>query len=211
MQALRERDAVSVLLSKAIAEFRNADEVALRAGEAKELRMGVYERGFHAPAEAAPAPKPGRATAESGATGRWATPVGTAWLVGCSLAATAVVFLNLPVYAVYPFESAYSLAWQVELAVFWAGWLAVCFGPALIAVASGLGWRVPDWSVLAIGLGWPSVIVLLQSTLYLEYGQWFVGYLQNNQLLLVSDVVVPAALVIAHLRVGAVAAAGAAG
>ena len=163
--------------------------------------MAVFEKGFGESVQPAGA---SAVTATDAGSSRWATPQAQLVLTAVSIAATAVIFMHSPAYIVNPFEASYSFIRKVELLLFLAGWLAVCLGPVAISVASRMGKAVPDWSVLAIGVGWPGVIALVQVTLFLEYGQWYFGYLQSNPLLLISDVIAPAALVVAHLRLGVV-------
>lgn len=129
----------------------------------------------------------------------WAQAIPSVYLISISLLTTAVVFANSWAYLVNPFAAGNDLIRIVQLILFWIGWLSISFGPAVIAMASRFQ-KVPTNSVLWIGIGWPAIILLIQFSLFVRYGQWFLGYLQQNQWLLVSDVMAPAALILLYLK-----------
>lgn len=117
-----------------------------------------------------------------------------------SWAATAVVASHSWAYVVDPRAAGVSPLRSAELYVFWAAWILLCVGP-MIAVIWSQYRDVWSWFIPTIAIAWPVTLLAIHATLNYEFGNWYFGYLQENPMMYVTDVVIPATLLIVHFRV----------
>jgi hypothetical protein len=118
--------------------------------------------------------------------------VGLAWL--CSL----IVAHHPWAFMVNPFVSGDPIR-TLELCLFWVGWILSTVGAGLIGLDLLLGSGASRKLLPLVALAHPLSILLLQSTLRMRTGNWYLLYLTSNRWLLLSDIFIPILLVLVYV------------
>ena len=126
----------------------------------------------------------------------------TTTLIVSSMVATAIVASHSWAYVVDPLAAGNSMLRSAELYVFWASWILLCVGPVAALIWSQYR-RVWAWLIPAIALLWPLTLLAIHVTLRVEYGTWFLDYLETNPIMWITDAVIPAVLLWVHFRMRA--------
>jgi hypothetical protein len=123
----------------------------------------------------------------------------TTTLIVSSMTATAIVAANSWAYVVDPLAAGNSMLRSAELYVFWAAWMLLCVGPVAALIWSQYR-RVWAWFIPAVAILWPMTLLAIQVTLRVEYGTWFLDYLETHPIMWITDAAIPVALLWVHFR-----------
>lgn len=106
-----------------------------------------------------------------------------------------MVVATYPEFFIFnPFEESW-IPRQITLLISLVGWLVISIAPTAILVSYALGHSGGIRYLPLVALGWPGSVVINQLLLFARDGVWYLDYLINFPIFIVTDIVLPALLI----------------